>query len=122
MAKEAADKEWESATHEDVNKLAARSTLEELISSLTKRGNFNHLSISVDNTANGGRGKAFVAIFRDTTGNAPVRYMVGLDPVDVAKRALASIEIIYRDNARAAKKKAVTEAPAPSRVDDEDFL
>lgn len=110
-------------TPEDVAKLADRCTLEQLITSLTKRGNFNHLSISVDNGADGGKGKAFVAIFRDTLGHAPVRYMTGSDAVVVAKLALASIETVYAEHPKPDKKAGNKPPPQPrGRADDDDGI
>lgn len=89
-------------THDAVRRLAERTDLETLIRRLAKAGSLNHLSLSAD-TENG---KSFVAIFRDSIGFAPYRYMVGADPVETMKLALASVLVLHKE-------------PAKSRHDDD---
>lgn len=95
--------------------------LERMIRNLARSGNLNHISLSMDKD-----GKAWCAIFRDTIGMAPYRYVTDADPVAALTKALSSVGFAHGgdeaspDKAiKAAKRKP---AAASARRDDSELL
>lgn len=86
----------------------AAPSLESLIREYAKQGNLNHISLSVDAED----GSVYCALFRDTYGHAPYRYVKGTDPVDALKTALQST-VHHKMQAKARSEAKVTPKAEP---------